>query len=98
MSKAERYQEPEVSIMPTETAPCAHVTQRVDGRPDAATPPAPMRRPKVSFIAWAEDSGRAREIAKALGGEARTFYQLRIVWKPLVPLRYLLNAIGTCGY
>lgn len=53
---------------------------------------------KVSFIAWAEDSGRAGEIAQALGGEARTFYRLRIVWKPLVPLRYLLNAIGTCGY
>lgn len=54
--------------------------------------------PKVSFIAWAEDSGRALDIAQALGGEARTFYGLRIVWKPLVPLRYLLNAIGTCGY
>jgi glycosyltransferase involved in cell wall biosynthesis len=56
------------------------------------------RRPKVSFIAWAEDSGRAREVAWALGGEARVFYRLRIVWKPLVPLRYLLNGISTCGY
>ena len=59
---------------------------------------ATLGRPKVSFIAWAEDSGRASEIAQALGGEARAFYRLRIVWKPLVPLRYLLNAIGTCGY
>ena len=59
---------------------------------------APLTRPKVSFIAWAEDSGRAHEIAQALGGEARAFYRLRIVWKPLVPLRYLLNTIGTCGY
>ena len=59
---------------------------------------ATLARPKVSFIAWAEDSGRASEIAQALGGEARAFYRLRIVWKPLVPLRYLLNAIGTCGY
>ena len=25
-------------------------------------------------------------------------YKLRIVWKPLVPLRYLLNAISTCIY
>jgi glycosyltransferase involved in cell wall biosynthesis len=57
-----------------------------------------LTRPKVSFIAWAEDSGRAYEIAQALGGEACAFYRLRIVWKPLVPLRYLLNAIGTCGY
>jgi glycosyltransferase involved in cell wall biosynthesis len=55
-------------------------------------------RPRVSFIAWAEDSGRAHEIARALGGEACTFYVLRIVWKPLVPLRYLLNAICTCTY
>jgi glycosyltransferase involved in cell wall biosynthesis len=84
--------------MSSETTPRAHVTQRIDGRPDGATQPAPTRRPKVSFIAWAEDSGRACEIAQALGGEARTFYQLRIVWKPLVPLRYLLNAICTCGY
>ena len=73
-------------------------SQRVNGRPDEAAPAGPARRPKVAFIAWAEDSGRAHEIAQALGGEARTFYQLRIVWKPLVPLRYLLNAIGTCGY
>jgi glycosyltransferase involved in cell wall biosynthesis len=55
-------------------------------------------RPKVSFIAWAEGSGRAREIARALGGEACTFYELRIVWKPLVPLRYFLSAISTCIY
>ena len=57
-----------------------------------------LARPNVSFIAWAEDSGRAHEIAEALGGEARAFYQLRIVWKPLVPLRYVLNAISTCHY
>jgi glycosyltransferase involved in cell wall biosynthesis len=55
-------------------------------------------QPKVSFIAWAEDSGRAREIAQALGGEASISYHLGIVWKPLVPLRYLLSAISTCGY
>jgi hypothetical protein len=59
---------------------------------------AALTRPKVSFIAWAEDSGRAHEVARALGGEACTFYVLRIVWKPLVPLRYLLSAISTCIY
>jgi glycosyltransferase involved in cell wall biosynthesis len=89
-----------------------HVTQRVDERADGATPervsrddgrrdkeqPAALTRPSVSFIAWAEDSGRAHEIARALGGEARAFYRLRIVRKPLVPLRYLLNATSTCGY
>jgi glycosyltransferase involved in cell wall biosynthesis len=59
---------------------------------------AALTRSKVSFIAWAEDCGRAHEVARALGGEARTFYQLRIVWKPLVPVRYLMNAINTCRY
>jgi glycosyltransferase involved in cell wall biosynthesis len=87
-SKAERYQEPGVSITSSETTHRAHVTQPVAAR----------RRPKVTFIAWAEDSGRAQEVARALGGEACALYRLRIVWKPLVPLRYLLNAGSTCGY
>lgn len=69
-----------------------------DGEPRDTEQSAALARPKVAFIAWAEDSGRAHEVARALGGEARAFYQLRIVWKPLVPLRYLMNAINTCGY
>lgn len=111
-SNAERYQEPGVSITASETTPRAHVIQHVDERADLAGPrraarhdgrrgrvqPAALMRPKVSFIAWAEDSGRAHEIARALGGEACTFFVLRIVWKPLVPLRYLLSAISTCLY
>lgn len=102
-----------VSTTSSETTPRAGGYQRVSGHRDAATTGrvsrgaeqrdkqrsvASTRRPKVSFIAWAEDSSRAREIAQALGGEGCAFYKLRIVWKPLVPLRYLLNAIGTCGY
>jgi glycosyltransferase involved in cell wall biosynthesis len=104
--------EDEVSATSSETTPSGHVTERVGVRPGGAMPgrmihgyerrhreqAATPTRPKVAFIAWAEDSGRAHEIAQALGGEARAFYRLRIVWKPLVPLRYLLNAIGTCGY
>lgn len=54
--------------------------------------------PRVTFLAWAEDAGRAHEVARALGGEACTVYRLRIVWKPLVPLRYLLNTISTGRY
>jgi glycosyltransferase involved in cell wall biosynthesis len=101
-----------MSTTSSEITPHAHVTQRVGAHLSGAISgrvsngyerlereqAAALSRPKVSFIAWAEDSGRALEIAQALGGEARTFYGLRIVWKPLVPLRYLLNAIGTCGY
>jgi glycosyltransferase involved in cell wall biosynthesis len=79
---------PGVNITSSETAR-APVTQPVD---------AAVTRPRVAFIAWAEDAGRAHEIARALGGEARALYRLRIVRKPLVPLRYLLNTIGTCSY
>jgi glycosyltransferase involved in cell wall biosynthesis len=100
-----------VNITSSEVTPRPHATQRV-GAPGGTVPgranhgperrdreQVPARgRPKVAFIAWAEDSGRAREIAEALRGEACIFYWLRIVWKPLVPLRYILNAIGTCGY
>jgi Glycosyl transferases group 1 len=52
----------------------------------------------VSFIAWSEDGDRAEEIAAALGGEARIFYDLHIVRKPLVPLRYLLSALRMAAY
>ena len=71
----------------------SHDDERRDKEQSAA-----LTRPKVSFIAWSDDSGRAREVARALEGEARTFYELRIVRKPLVPLRYLLSAINTCIY
>jgi glycosyltransferase involved in cell wall biosynthesis len=90
----------------SETTPRAHVTRRVDERPNRAARrrasrkarSAALSRPTVTFLAWAEDAGRAHEIAQALGGEACALYRLRIVWKPLVPLRYLLNAISTCRY
>ena len=101
-----------MSITSSEKTTRAHITQRVEVRQNGTTPKRESRdgepqegeqavtltRPKVSFIAWTEDSARAHEIAQALGGEACTFYKLRIVWKPLVPLRYLLNAIDTCSY
>lgn len=52
----------------------------------------------MTFLVWAEDDGRAREIAHALDGDVCALYRLRIVWKPLVPLRYVLNALGTCRH
>jgi hypothetical protein len=54
--------------------------------------------PIVSFISWSEDDGRAIEIAAALGGEARIFYDLGIVRRSLVPLRYALSATRTIAY
>ena len=55
-------------------------------------------RRRVLFIAWGQVSGRSEEIARALGGEARAFYPLRIARRSLVPLRYLLSALQTAGY
>lgn len=44
-----------------------------------------------------EDS-RSRSLAEGVGGEARTFFDLRIHAKPLVPLRYLVSAVRTLAY
>ena len=63
-----------------------------------ARSPARRGRANVSFIAWSEDGDRAEEIAAALGGEARIFYDLHIVRKPLVPLRYALSAGRMVAY
>jgi glycosyltransferase involved in cell wall biosynthesis len=43
-------------------------------------------------------NGRPDEIAAALGGEARCFYDLRISRKALVPARYALSALRTILY
>jgi hypothetical protein len=55
-------------------------------------------RPNVSFLAWSSVVGRSRDVAAALGGEARCFYSLRIVRAPLVPLRYGVDAVRTATY
>ena len=52
----------------------------------------------MSFISWSEDDGRALEVAAALGGEARIFYDLGIVRRSLVPVRYALSAGRTIAY
>jgi glycosyltransferase involved in cell wall biosynthesis len=43
-------------------------------------------------------SGRSHEIAAALDGDARCFYDFGIVDRKLVPIRYLLSAIRTVLY
>jgi hypothetical protein len=55
-------------------------------------------RPKIACIAWVREDSRSSSIARALGGEARTFYDLGLHAKPLVPLRYLLSAVRTVAY
>ena len=44
--------------------------------------PTRTRRPPVSFVAWTPTPGRAVDIAKALGGEAKAFNTLGIVTRP----------------
>ena len=56
------------------------------------------QRPDISFIAWVREDSRSRSLADGLGGEARTFFDLRIHSRPLVPLRYLLSALRTLAY
>lgn len=43
-------------------------------------------------------AGRSREIAAAIGGESRCYYDLRITRRAFVPVRYLLSALRTVGY
>jgi glycosyltransferase involved in cell wall biosynthesis len=62
---------------------------------------APWRRParpSVAVLAWSANGDRAGELARALGGEARCYYDLKIVDRRLVPVRYLLSAVRTLGY
>ncbi len=57
-----------------------------------------FRRSRVSFIAWSSVAGRSHEIAAALGGDARCFYDFRFVTPGLIPLRYVSSAVRTVGY
>ncbi len=58
---------------------------------------APTRTP-VSFIAWGAVSGRSREIAGALGGEAHCLFPPEATWRPHAIVRYLLCAANTVWY
>jgi glycosyltransferase involved in cell wall biosynthesis len=55
-------------------------------------------RPPASFIAWSSVSGRSVEIAAALGGEARCFYDFGFVSAALIPLRYAASTLRTVLY
>jgi glycosyltransferase involved in cell wall biosynthesis len=56
------------------------------------------RRPPVSFVVWGPIAGRAEEFAQALGGDHRVFFDLGIVDRRFVPLRYLLSALRMTTY
>lgn len=69
---------------------------------EAAAGPLPAAaagaRPRVSFIAWSGVAERSREIAAALGGESRCFYDFGSADRRLTPLRYAVSAIRTVLY
>lgn len=56
------------------------------------------RRPPVAFVVWGPVAGRAEEFASALGGDHRAFFDLGIVDRRGIPLRYLLSALRTVAY
>ena len=55
------------------------------------------RQARVAFIAWSR-SGRAADFAAALDGDARVFFDLRIVKRWLIPVRYAVSAARTIAY
>jgi glycosyltransferase involved in cell wall biosynthesis len=57
-----------------------------------------MARPPVAFIAWTPIAGRSVEIAEALEGESKCFFDLNFVSHRLIPLRYLVSAVRTVLY
>lgn len=66
---------------------------------DTEAPGADARRPSVAFVAWTPIGGRSEEIAAALGGEARCFYDDRRRFGKLsVVARYLRSSRDTARY
>lgn len=63
-----------------------------------ARPATDARRPPVAFVAWSPVGGRSREIAAALGGEARTIYGQGRFGKLSVIVRYLRSGVQTARY
>jgi glycosyltransferase involved in cell wall biosynthesis len=52
----------------------------------------------VSFLAWGAVSGRSREIADALGGEAHCLFPPESRWRPHPAVRYVLCTLDTIAY
>jgi Glycosyl transferase 4-like domain len=60
------------------------------------TPPS-VRRP-VCFVAWGAVAGRSKEIAQAVGGEAKCFFAPGSGRRPPVLVRYVLASLATVAY
>jgi hypothetical protein len=52
----------------------------------------------VAVIAWTANAGRSADVARALSGEARVFFDLGIVDRRYIPIRYALSAMRTVGF
>ena len=70
-------------------------TQTVSKRPRRTGGADPV---EVAFVAWSSVGGRSQEIAAALSGDSRCYFDFNIVAKPLVPLRYAASAARTVAY
>jgi glycosyltransferase involved in cell wall biosynthesis len=56
-----------------------------------------MSRARVLFLAWAPTAGRARDLARALDGEASTVYPSRLSARRLTPARYAASMVLTAA-
>ncbi|HEX7290210.1 MAG TPA: glycosyltransferase [Conexibacter sp.] len=56
------------------------------------------QRPRVAIVVWGPVAGRAEEFAHALDGDCRVFFDLGIVDRRAIPLRYLLSATRMLWY
>jgi hypothetical protein len=54
------------------------------------------RRADVVFLAWTRTSGRSKEIANALGGEAVCIFPARVSAKRLFAVRYAYSLVASC--
>jgi glycosyltransferase involved in cell wall biosynthesis len=52
----------------------------------------------VAVIAWTANPGRSTDVARVLGGDARVFFDLGIVNRRYVPIRYALSAARTVAF
>ena len=56
-----------------------------------------MSRTSVLFLAWAPTAGRARDLARALDGEASTVYPASLSSRRLTPVRYAASMVLTAA-
>jgi glycosyltransferase involved in cell wall biosynthesis len=85
---------PPARALDAEAALDAHLAAYAAARRHRGAPSA-AGRPRVAIVLWGPSASRADEIAAALGGEGWAFYDLGIVSRRAIPLRYVISALRT---